>query len=241
MVRRDRAEPRAGAPDRPGGGLVCRRRAGRRAVARRLRQPAGRPCASAASPTRPARRRASATPGLPATAPTGRSWCGSATPTARRARASSAASPRCPSCSRRSAACRLRTTSRQPPPADVLRVASWRDLPVRMRTLGPDRRDRAARASPTRRPTPASSSRPARPCRCTAMGGKGSLRWLDRRPPARQHQVGARRRRAWCRARRGRRGRPLQRRDGAHRRTALSVSQEGQRPPSRPAARRRRR
>ena len=43
VIRRDRAGPRSRAPDRPGGGLVCRRRAGRRAVARRLRQPAGEP------------------------------------------------------------------------------------------------------------------------------------------------------------------------------------------------------
>ena len=48
-------------------------------------------CASGASPTRPAPRPVSATPGRRATAPTGRSWCGSAMPTARRGPASSAA------------------------------------------------------------------------------------------------------------------------------------------------------
>ena len=69
-------------------------------------------CATGASPTRPAPRPASATPGPRATAPTGRSWSGSAMPTARHDRVSLAAPPRCRSCSRRSAACRARTTAR---------------------------------------------------------------------------------------------------------------------------------
>jgi penicillin-binding protein 1C len=70
-----------------------------------------------------------------------------------------------------------------PPPAEVLRVASWRDLPPRMRGLGP-----AAESSggPRIAYPPADarlelSSREAVPL--TAMGGEGRLRWLvDGRP-----------------------------------------------------------
>ena len=70
-------------------------------------------CASGGLPTRPAPPPASATPGPRATAPTGPWSSGSAMPTARRGRASSAASPRCRSCSRRSAACPARTIARR--------------------------------------------------------------------------------------------------------------------------------
>ena len=53
----------------------------------------------------------------------------------------------------------------KPPPADVLRVASWRDLPLRMRSLGPTRRagQPAHRLPAGRRPHRARAA--ARPCR----------------------------------------------------------------------------
>ena len=61
------ARARAGAPGRPGGRLVRRRHPGRRAAAGGLRRRCRSACASGASPTRPAPRPASATPGRPAT------------------------------------------------------------------------------------------------------------------------------------------------------------------------------
>ena len=70
----------------------------------------------------------------------------------------------------------------KPPPADVLRVASWRDLPVRMRSLGPTAEPGSLRiAYPPADARIELASREAVPL--TAKGGKGSLRWLiDGRP-----------------------------------------------------------
>jgi penicillin-binding protein 1C len=69
------------------------------------------------------------------------------------------------------------------PPADVLRVASWRDLPPRMRTLGPAAQ---ANSGPRISYPPAEAqielaAHEAVPL--TAAGGDGKLRWLvDGRP-----------------------------------------------------------
>ena len=70
----------------------------------------------------------------------------------------------------------------KPPPADVLRVASWRDLPVRMRSLGPTAEPGSLRiAYPPADACIELASSEAVPL--TAKGGKGSLRWLiDGRP-----------------------------------------------------------
>ena len=133
------AAARAGAARRRGRGLVRRRHPGRCAAARRLRLAAGRRCASGASPTRPAPRPASATPGPRATAPTGRSWSGSAMPTARRGRASSAALAALPILFKAFGRLPGEDNRAPRPPADVMRVASWKELPLRMRTLGADR------------------------------------------------------------------------------------------------------
>jgi penicillin-binding protein 1C len=70
-----------------------------------------------------------------------------------------------------------------PPPADVLRVASWRDLPLRMRSLGPV----AETNGGPRIAYPAADSRIELAGReavpLTALGGEGRLRWLvDGRP-----------------------------------------------------------
>ena len=70
----------------------------------------------------------------------------------------------------------------KPPPADVLRVASWRDLPVRMRSLGP-----TAEPGSLRIAYPPADARielaRSEAVPLTAKGGKGSLRWLiDGRP-----------------------------------------------------------
>ena len=70
-----------------------------------------------------------------------------------------------------------------PPPADVLRVGSWRDLPPRMRTLAPP----AIVSGGPRIAYPAADSRielaAGEPVPLTAMGGEGRLRWLvDGRP-----------------------------------------------------------
>ena len=61
----------------------------------------------------------------------------------------------------------------QPAPADVLRVASYHELPLRMRTLGPGAEGQGARASPTRRPMPGSSWAAARPCGFPPWAAKG--------------------------------------------------------------------
>ncbi|HYX03688.1 MAG TPA: penicillin-binding transpeptidase domain-containing protein, partial [Reyranella sp.] len=71
----------------------------------------------------------------------------------------------------------------QPAPADVLRVASWRDLPVRMRRLGPtaDAQDGPRIAYPPADARIELSAREAVPL--SALGGQGGLRWLiDGRP-----------------------------------------------------------
>jgi penicillin-binding protein 1C len=70
----------------------------------------------------------------------------------------------------------------KPPPADVLSVASWRDLPVRMRSLGPSAEPGSLRiAYPPADARIELTSREAVPL--TARGGKGTLRWLvDGRP-----------------------------------------------------------
>ncbi len=71
----------------------------------------------------------------------------------------------------------------QPPPPDVLRVGSWRDLPPRMRTLGPTTQtDGGPRIA-----YPAADSRielgPREAVPLAARGGDGRLRWLvDGRP-----------------------------------------------------------
>jgi penicillin-binding protein 1C len=73
------------------------------------------------------------------------------------------------------------------PPADALRVASWHDLPPRMRTLGPAAQASGASAGGPRIAYPAPDSRielgahEAVPL--AANGGNGALRWLiDGRP-----------------------------------------------------------
>ena len=65
-----------------------------------------------------------------------------------------------------------------------MKVASSKELPLRMRTLGPRRRrPTARRASPIRRPTRGSSSRAHETVALAAAGGNGTLRWLvDGRP-----------------------------------------------------------
>ena len=70
----------------------------------------------------------------------------------------------------------------KPPPPDVLRVASWRDLPVRLRSLGPTAEPGSLRiAYPPADARIELAGREAVPL--TAKGGKGSLRWLiDGRP-----------------------------------------------------------
>jgi penicillin-binding protein 1C len=74
--------------------------------------------------------------------------------------------------------------NRAPPPtADVLRVSSWRDLPPRMRTLGPTGRSESG----LRIAYPAPESRielgPQEAVPLSANGGSGTLRWLvDGRP-----------------------------------------------------------
>jgi penicillin-binding protein 1C len=70
----------------------------------------------------------------------------------------------------------------KPPPPEVLRVASWRDLPVRMRTLGPTAEPGALRISyPPHDARIELASKEAVPL--SAKGGKGTLRWLiDGRP-----------------------------------------------------------
>jgi penicillin-binding protein 1C len=67
-------------------------------------------------------------------------------------------------------------------PADVLRVASWRDLPIRMRTLGPTAEPGSLRiAYPPADARIELAAREAVPL--AAKGGQGSLRWLiDGRP-----------------------------------------------------------
>ena len=70
-----------------------------------------------------------------------------------------------------------------PPPADVLRVASWHDLPPRMRTLVPA----AQTAGGPRIAYPAPDSKielgPREAVPLSANGGTGTLRWLvDGRP-----------------------------------------------------------
>lgn len=69
-----------------------------------------------------------------------------------------------------------------PPPVDVLRAASWRDLPARMRTLGP-----ATEGSGLRIAYPPADARIELAAReavpLAARGGRGALRWLvDGRP-----------------------------------------------------------
>ncbi len=70
-----------------------------------------------------------------------------------------------------------------PPPVDVLRVASWRDLPPRMRTLGPV----AETSGGPRIAYPPADARIELAAReavpLSALGGQGTLRWLvDGRP-----------------------------------------------------------
>lgn len=69
-----------------------------------------------------------------------------------------------------------------PAPPDVLRVASWRDLPVRLRTLGPTSEPASLRiAYPPADARIELAAREAVPL--TARGGQGKLRWLvDGRP-----------------------------------------------------------
>ncbi|MBV8413557.1 MAG: penicillin-binding protein 1C [Alphaproteobacteria bacterium] len=70
-----------------------------------------------------------------------------------------------------------------PAPADVLRVASWRELPVRMRSLGPqpDAPNAPRIAYPPSDARIELSAREAVPL--SALGGQGRLRWLiDGRP-----------------------------------------------------------
>lgn len=68
------------------------------------------------------------------------------------------------------------------PPADVLRVASWRDLPVRLRTLGPTTEPGGLRiAYPPADARIELATTEAVPL--SAKGGRGNLRWLvDGRP-----------------------------------------------------------
>lgn len=70
----------------------------------------------------------------------------------------------------------------KPPPTDVLHVASWRDLPARMRSLGPTAEPGSLRiAYPPADARIELAAREAVPL--TAKGGKGNLRWLiDGRP-----------------------------------------------------------
>jgi|FEC22Drversion2_1045045.scaffolds.fasta_scaffold02081_2 penicillin-binding protein 1C len=70
----------------------------------------------------------------------------------------------------------------KPPPSDALRVASWRELPVRMRTLGPTAEPGALRISyPPADARIELASREA--VLLQAKGGAGALRWLiDGRP-----------------------------------------------------------
>ena len=70
----------------------------------------------------------------------------------------------------------------KPPPSDALRVASWRELPVRMRTLGPTGEPGALRISyPPADARIELASREA--VLLQAKGGQGMLRWLiDGRP-----------------------------------------------------------
>ena len=70
----------------------------------------------------------------------------------------------------------------RPPPADVLRVASWRDLPLRLRRLGPTTEPGSLRISyPPDDANIELGAREAVPL--TAKGGQGTLRWLiDGRP-----------------------------------------------------------
>jgi penicillin-binding protein 1C len=70
-----------------------------------------------------------------------------------------------------------------PAPADVLHVASWRDLPVRMRSLGPqpDAQSAPRIAYPPPDARIELGTREAVPL--SALGGQGTLRWLiDGRP-----------------------------------------------------------
>lgn len=70
----------------------------------------------------------------------------------------------------------------RPPPSDVLRVASWRDLPIRMRSLGPSAEPGSLRIAYP--PADARIELASRePVPLAARGGQGSLRWLvDGRP-----------------------------------------------------------
>ncbi|CAN5891904.1 penicillin-binding protein 1C [soil metagenome] len=70
----------------------------------------------------------------------------------------------------------------RPPPSDALRVASWRDLPLRMRTLGPTAEPGSLRIAYP--PADARIELASRePVALAARGGQGSLRWLfDGRP-----------------------------------------------------------
>ncbi|MCA0302661.1 MAG: penicillin-binding protein 1C [Proteobacteria bacterium] len=70
----------------------------------------------------------------------------------------------------------------RPAPPDVLRVASWRDLPVRLRTLGPTSEPGSLRiAYPPADARIELAAREAVPL--SARGGHGKLRWLvDGRP-----------------------------------------------------------
>ena len=89
----------------------------------------------------------------------------------------------------------------KPPPADVLRVASWRDLPLRMRSLGPTAEAGAACASPIRRPMPASSCAQQRGRAAHRQGRQGQPALADRRPADRRHASGCPTGRAWSASR----------------------------------------
>ncbi|MFO1082652.1 MAG: penicillin-binding protein 1C [Reyranellaceae bacterium] len=70
-----------------------------------------------------------------------------------------------------------------PPPPDVLKVGSWRDLPVRLRRLGPPGESTGG----PRIAYPPADARielaPDEPVPLSALGGNGALRWLaDGRP-----------------------------------------------------------
>ena len=110
----------------------------------------------------------------------------------------------------------------QPAPADVLHVASYQELPLRMRTLGPVA---DAHGAPRIAYPPADARIELGSARGRAAVRPGRRRpaaLAGRRPPARRHQLGARRPRHGPRGG-GRRGRPFQRGHGAHRRAALGV------------------
>jgi penicillin-binding protein 1C len=70
-----------------------------------------------------------------------------------------------------------------PPPGDVVHVASWRDLPVRMRTLGPPADQQGGPRIAYPPPDARIELGPREAVPLAALGGEGALRWLvDGRP-----------------------------------------------------------